>query len=164
MPVVGLPNDNPVAKEVSVVATMSIAAGETRIRELIDEQIEAIRTYDADTLTARYTPDVAVFSLAPPLQTTGPDQEGLKAWFASWKGPIGYEIHDLHVETSEDLAFCHGLTRLRATGTDGNKVDLWSRLTLCLRQVGGQWKVAHEHQSVPFYMDGSLKAAVDLKP
>ena len=26
------------------------------------------------------------------------------------------------------------------------------------------WKVMHVHASVPFHMDGSLKAAVDLKP
>jgi PhnB protein len=26
------------------------------------------------------------------------------------------------------------------------------------------WKIAHLHQSVPMYMDGSLRAAVDLKP
>jgi hypothetical protein len=25
-------------------------------------------------------------------------------------------------------------------------------------------KIAHEHESVPFYMDGSFKAAVDLTP
>jgi hypothetical protein len=25
-------------------------------------------------------------------------------------------------------------------------------------------RIAHNHESVPFYMDGSLEAAVDLKP
>jgi hypothetical protein len=30
--------------------------------------------------------------------------------------------------------------------------------------TGDAWTVAHEHTSVPFYMDGSLKAAVDLAP
>jgi hypothetical protein len=27
-----------------------------------------------------------------------------------------------------------------------------------------RWMATHEHVSVPFYMDGSVKAAVDLKP
>ena len=40
----------------------------------------------------------------------------------------------------------------------------WIRLTLCFRKIGGVWKVTHEHTSVPFTMDGSLKAAVDLTP
>ena len=25
-------------------------------------------------------------------------------------------------------------------------------------------RIVHEHQSVPYYMDGSVRAAVDLKP
>jgi ketosteroid isomerase-like protein len=29
---------------------------------------------------------------------------------------------------------------------------------------GGAWQIVHEHISTPFYMDGSLKAAVDLTP
>ena len=33
-----------------------------------------------------------------------------------------------------------------------------------LSQNRRQWKIMHEHSSVPFYMDGSFKAAVDLKP
>jgi ketosteroid isomerase-like protein len=32
------------------------------------------------------------------------------------------------------------------------------------RKVGGRWLIAHEHASVPLYMDGSEKAAIDLKP
>jgi PhnB protein len=30
--------------------------------------------------------------------------------------------------------------------------------------VRGAWKIVHEHSSTPFYMDGSYRAAVDLKP
>jgi PhnB protein len=41
---------------------------------------------------------------------------------------------------------------------------VWIRLTLGFRKIGGAWKVTHEHTSVPFYMDGSFKAAVDLTP
>jgi PhnB protein len=41
---------------------------------------------------------------------------------------------------------------------------VWFRLTLGLRKLGGEWKIAHHHESVPFYMDGSYRAAVDLVP
>jgi ketosteroid isomerase-like protein len=33
-----------------------------------------------------------------------------------------------------------------------------------LRKIGGEWLIAHEHDSTPFYMDGSDKAALDLHP
>ena len=32
------------------------------------------------------------------------------------------------------------------------------------RKIGGEWKMVNAHTSVPFYMDGSYKAAIDLKP
>jgi ketosteroid isomerase-like protein len=44
------------------------------------------------------------------------------------------------------------------------KVKVWVRETVCLAKAGAMWKIRHEHSSVPFYIDGSLRAAVDLKP
>jgi PhnB protein len=31
-----------------------------------------------------------------------------------------------------------------------------------LRQIDGHWRITHEHESVPFKMDGSFQAAFDL--
>ena len=53
---------------------------------------------------------------------------------------------------------------MMGTKKDGEKVDLWMRCTAGLRRLGGAWKITHQHTSVPFLMDGSFKAAVDLKP
>ena len=48
---------------------------------------------------------------------------------------------------------------------EGNpETDVWFRHTIGLRKIDGRWKIVHSHESVPFYMDGSDKAAVDLKP
>ena len=35
---------------------------------------------------------------------------------------------------------------------------------MILERVNGTWKVVHEHTSVPFHMDGSLRPAFDLQP
>ena len=43
-------------------------------------------------------------------------------------------------------------------------MDLWFRATLGFRKIDGKCAITHEHSSVPFYMDGSFKAAIDLKP
>jgi len=53
---------------------------------------------------------------------------------------------------------------MTGTRTNGEETDVWVRQTLCLRRLEGAWKITHEHTSVPFYMDGSDKAALDLKP
>jgi len=43
------------------------------------------------------------------------------------------------------------------------KTDVWVRATVCFRKIDGQWKVTHEHISVPFDME-TFKASVHLKP
>jgi len=44
------------------------------------------------------------------------------------------------------------------TNTSVEKVDLWTRSTVCFRNVGEAWKVKHVHSSVPFYMGRSFQA------
>ena len=94
-------------------------------------------------------------------------KQGLTAWMrgsSTWQGPIGYEIRDLTVSAGGDIAFSHSLNHLTGTKTTGEKADVWFRQTFGFRKVAGQWKIVHEHESVPFYMDGSDRAAIDLKP
>ena len=70
----------------------------------------------------------------------------------------------MDITAGEDVGFSRSLNRIAGTRADGAPTDLWMRATLCFRKIDGEWKVAHEHDSVPFYMDGSAKAALDLKP
>jgi PhnB protein len=65
---------------------------------------------------------------------------------------------------SGDLGVSHSLNLMTGTAASGHEVKLWYRQTLSFRKVNGAWKIAHEHTSVPFYMDGSFRAAIDLKP
>lgn len=65
---------------------------------------------------------------------------------------------------SGDVAFATALTHLSGEKHDGQKAALWYRLTLGLTRTDRGWKIAHQHESVPFYMDGSFKAAIDLDP
>jgi uncharacterized protein (TIGR02246 family) len=140
------------------------ATPEGEIRALIDDWAEAIRDKNVEGVLAYYVPDSLTFDLAPPLISRGADADGLAAWFATWRGPLDYEIRDLSITAGDDVAFCHSLNRLSGTKTDGEQADVWFRLTLGLRKLGGEWRIAHQHESVPFYMDGSYRAAVDLKP
>jgi PhnB protein len=88
----------------------------------------------------------------------------MREWFATFDGPIAYEFRDLTIAVSEEVAFCHFLSHMSATAAEGGKVAVWNRVTLGLRTIGGDWRVTHVHSSVPFYMDGSYRAAVDLTP
>jgi ketosteroid isomerase-like protein len=87
----------------------------------------------------------------------------LAEWFASFQGPIGYELRDLAITAADDVAFCHGLKRVRATTTAGQRLDMWWRATICYRRIDGAWQVTHEHASVPFDA-ASGRASLDLEP
>ena len=140
---------------------------EAEIRALIEERAAAIRAKDAARAVATLAPDVVAFELAPPL-SLGPDQArdqaGLEAWLGGWEGPVGIEIRDLEVAVSGDVGWSRSLNRLHGTMRGGRSVDMWMRSTLGFRKVEGAWKIAHGHSSIPFRMDGSFRAATDLKP
>jgi PhnB protein len=140
------------------------AAEHERIRAVIEGAWRALGAKDAASALAHYAPGALHYSLAPPLRSAPPDARALAGWFATWRGGIGHEIRDLEIAASGDVAYCTSLNRMTGTKTDGEPVDLWFRATVGLRRIDDRWLIAHEHESVPFYMDGSYRAAVDLKP
>jgi uncharacterized protein (TIGR02246 family) len=150
----------------TIMTVKNKASDQTQIRQLIDTWVQAIRSKDVNRVMSHYAPDIVAFDLAPPLQYRGADayRQNLEAWFPTFRGPIGYEIRDLSIAGSDDVAFCHSFNRITGTRTDDEKTDVWVRATVCCRKSDGKWKIVHEHQSVPFYMDGTYRAAVDLTP
>jgi uncharacterized protein YndB with AHSA1/START domain/ketosteroid isomerase-like protein len=140
---------------------------EAEIRSLLEETTRAFHAKDVERLMARLAPAASVFGLAPPLAVSNPAalRQGLVDWFSSFDGPVGYTFHDMAVTTNGDMAFAVGFARIQGKRTNGEQqTDVWLRATICWRREGGRWMIAHQHMSVPFYMDGSLRAAVDLKP
>jgi len=149
-----------------VAAASSVTEDTEQIRALIESVVKAVRAKDVDAVLRHYTPDVVAFDLAPPLQYAGAAalRESLAAWFPTFDGPVGYEMRDLRIFAGQEVAFCTGLNRIAGRRTNGDETDVWVRATVGLRKIDGRWLVAHEHASVPFYMDGSYRAAVDLAP
>jgi PhnB protein len=135
---------------------------EAAIRTLLEQRQEGFRARDARLVAAKHAADARTFALYPPLVSDGNRDKELSEWFKGWRTEIGWDTRDLKVTVSGDLAFLSALEHLTGAKTDGGVVDLWFRTTIGLRKVAGEWKIVHEHQSVPFYPDG--RAAVDLKP
>jgi ketosteroid isomerase-like protein len=150
----------------TATARTSKAGDAEELERMIHAWTQAVHARDADAAVADYADDVRNFDLAPPLQHGGRRtiRDNLQGWFATFSGPVGSELRDLKIETGGDIAFAHGFNRIHGKRTDGSETSVWIRLTLGFRTIGGAWKVTHEHTSVPFYMDGSLTAAVDLMP
>jgi ketosteroid isomerase-like protein len=146
--------------------TSTVVSDETQVRDVLARLVTGMRAGDVEGLIARFTPDVVQYSLAPPLrQPDARDADGLAAWFGTFDGPVDYDLTDLEVFVGGDIAYGHGIARLTATPAGMTEpFTLWFRLTVGLRREAEGWKVEHEHQSVPFYMDGSFRASVDLEP
>lgn len=137
---------------------------EQAVRATVEDLWRVIGEKQAQAAADHYATDPVVYSMAPPLRQDMPAVEALTAWFATWQGPIGIEVRDLQVFVGGDVAFTTSVNHMTGTKTDGEKPDLWFRATCGLRRVDGRWLVVHEHESVPFYMDGSDRAALDLRP
>jgi ketosteroid isomerase-like protein len=146
-------------------AQRSTSADEARIRECIASWTRALRAKDVDGVMSHYTPDILTFDLAPPLQHEGADyRHGFEEWFKTFRGPVNVDVRDLEITVGGDVAFTHSLNHLTGARTSGPDTDVWVRATVCFKKVGGRWLAAPEHVSVPFYMDGSERAATDLRP
>lgn len=142
-----MPNDHPVPTDAEAVLA-ALASG--------------LRERDAAAVVRLFTEDARIFDLAPPL-AHGVDEAGLAEWLAGWDAPVEQTARDLRVQVSGDLAVCHGLVRVR-TERGGEEAAWWMRATYALARGPDGWRIAHEHTSVPFYMDGSFRAAIDLEP
>ena len=136
------------------------------LRRFVEGWAAAIRAKDVEGVLSHYARDAVTFDLAPPLEYAGTEalSKNLRDWFPTFRGPVGYEIRGLAIAAGADVAFCRSLNRISGSRTDGAETDVWIRMTLCCRKIDGAWTIAHEHASVPFHMDGSYKAAVELKP
>lgn len=140
---------------------------EDEIRAVLDARRAAVAAKQARTSVQSYAHDVVLFDFPPPLaQPTSAaiDPARAQQWFDTWEGPIETELSELVIKANGDLAFAFGLLHMSGRRTDGSEGDFWSRTTICLERRDGRWRILHEHNSFPMLMDGSGKAATDLRP
>jgi ketosteroid isomerase-like protein len=142
---------------------MSSTTNKAEIEALFLKLAKACAAHDADAIVEAYAPDAVIFDLAPPLRRRGMDRESVAGWLTGWDGPIRIDASEVSLAIVGDLAFASALNRMRGR-QGGEDRDLWYRTTMCIRKIGGRWQIVCDHSSVPFYMDGSYRAAVDLRP
>jgi uncharacterized protein (TIGR02246 family) len=149
--------------------TTQLTSIEAEVRAVLDEYAAAHADRDAQRLRAPFTDDAVQYTLAPPLQQ-GPDTpygtvDGVRAWLATFDGPIGIGYRDPQIVATDGLAMVHTLTSMTATPAGAPEpFTFWYRSTFGLRRIDGDWRIVHLHESTPFHMDGSFRAAVDLEP
>ncbi len=137
------------------------------ILALLRAQEAATARGDADGVIAPLADDLVTYDMPPPLEYRGAGQpyaDGLTKWFETWEGQVRVELADPTIIVDHDLAIVFGLSRMRGVKKDGGPLDSWNRRTIALQRREGAWRIFHEHSSYPMEMDGSGRAATDLKP
>jgi len=146
---------------------MAKQSEEAEVRSVLEEFIRSIYDKDAAGAITPLADDTVIFDLAPPLRMNPADARNprfLEDWFATWRSPIAMQASDLRVVVGGDIAYAFGLRRMIGVKTDGEEVDMWFRTTACFAREADTWRITHMHNSVPFAMDGSNRALLDLQP
>jgi uncharacterized protein (TIGR02246 family) len=120
------------------------------IRTLIERWAGAVHAGDLETVLADHADDIVMFDVPPPDDGV----RGIDAYSETWppffewqRQGASFEIVELDVTASDDVAFAWAL--LRCGTADELKRDPANRLrlTIGLRKEGGRWVVTHEHHS-----------------
>jgi ketosteroid isomerase-like protein len=121
---------------------------ERPIRALIEAWADAVRRHDVPGILAHHAQDIVMFDLPPPLKSKGME-EYKKTWdlfFAYHKPSQAFDIEELTITAGEDVAFAFAIMRC---GGGSMPDGFLFRLTIGLRKIDGDWRVTHEHHSIP---------------
>jgi uncharacterized protein (TIGR02246 family) len=125
---------------------------EAAIRELIARWSRAVEANDAAAIVEAYTPQTVLYDAIPPYRTV--DAAAIRViWdnvFPYFPDTFRSEHRDLTAEVDGDVAVVFGLHHFVPEPADHPCGATWMRATACYRRIDGQWRVAHEHVSVPF--------------
>jgi uncharacterized protein (TIGR02246 family) len=129
----------------------SLSDDESKIRALIARWAEAVRNQDRAAIRAHHDADMLMFDVPPPFLS-----RGLDAYMASWElffscaeKPVAFDFHDIEITASEDVAFATAIGNCVNIDSKGQREPLQFRLTMGLRKIDGQWRIMHEHHSLP---------------
>jgi uncharacterized protein (TIGR02246 family) len=129
---------------------MILTNDEKELRDLIDRWAKAVRDEDSEGIRANHDPEMLMFDVPPPLVS-----RGLDAYMATWDKfypsqarPIRFEFEQVEITAGADVAFATAIGHC-AYIEHGETTDLKFRLTIGFRKQNGQWRVLHEHHSIP---------------
>jgi uncharacterized protein (TIGR02246 family) len=124
---------------------------EVKVRNLIENWVQAVRDRDIDAILAHHSDDFVMYDVPPPIKSVG-----LEAYRKTWEDlffiytkPGVFDIKELQVIAGKDVAFCFALMKCEDKSQRKDYIPLDFRLTIGLEKVDGQWTILHEHHSVP---------------
>ena len=121
------------------------------IQKLLEKWAYNTKIGAQENILESHSDSVVIYDVLPPLK-----YEGAKAYRDSWDewqpkttGETLFDLKELKVIASEDVAFAYGFIHCGGTLSDGKTFEDLVRATFCLEKRRGKWLVTHQHISTP---------------
>jgi ketosteroid isomerase-like protein len=129
----------------------SLSKNQTEILAPIERWTAAVRNENRGAIRRDHDAGMLMFDVPPPFLSRGLDAY-MATWelfFSSVEKPVAFDFHDIEITAGEDVAFATATGNCVNIDSKGNREPLQFRLTMGLRKIEGQWRVMHEHHSLP---------------
>jgi ketosteroid isomerase-like protein len=126
-----------------------------RISEILHAWARATSTDRKDEILSSHSRDAVIFDVLPALRYDGAEEykRSWGDWQPTFEIPSLFEIHDLKVFAGDTHAHAHGIIRCGGTLPDGDLVEDNVRATFCLIHDGSDWRITHQHISMPLQQE-----------
>jgi uncharacterized protein (TIGR02246 family) len=121
------------------------------IRTLFDRWAKAVRDEDRAAIRANHDTDMLMFDVPPPFVSRGLDAY-MKTWdmfYDFQERPLVFNFEDVQITAGEEVAFVTAIGNCVNIDKTGEREPLEFRLTMGLRKIAGNWRITHEHHSLP---------------
>ncbi len=125
----------------------------TPVTRALGAYAAAVRAKDVDAFVDIYADDVHVFDAWGRWEHVG--SAAWRAMATEWFGSLGTELVDVtfaevRASIGSDVAFASAAVTYAATSAAGESLrSMTNRITVGLERTDGDWKVVHEHTSLP---------------
>jgi ketosteroid isomerase-like protein len=124
---------------------------EAQIRALIERWAKAVREENRAAIRADHDSNILMFDVPPPFLSRGLDayMATWETFFSSVEKPIAFDFHDVQITCGQEVAFATATGSCVNIDAHGKREPLEFRVTMGLRKIAGEWRVMHEHHSLP---------------
>lgn len=118
---------------------------------LIKRYTEAATTLNREALISVYAPDVRIFDLMAPWQNHGTDEWAARVdhWFNGVGSDPEVVASEIEIVTTTGMAVLTMNMGYYHVNDEGNREGMTNRLTWVAIPVDDDWKIVHEHTSIP---------------
>ncbi|MCA1929030.1 nuclear transport factor 2 family protein [Rheinheimera sp.] len=125
------------------------------IQQLATSWAAAVASQDLTRIMTFYADELVAYDAVAQLQFTGK-----AAYQAHWQkclefcsgGHSKFELRDLKIQQNDAIGFSHALVYCEGSNEKGETQGCWMRLTQGWQKQQDNWRIFHDHFSVPFDM------------